>query len=75
MKRFDPEKFLKDKYNYLLTTEIIIILAYPFPQNVEAKFPIILLMLLVAIAPALWVGLSRKVFLAVISIGLLALIV
>ncbi len=73
MKRFDPEKFLKNKYNFLLIIEIIILIVYPFLGKVQDKFPIISIMLLIAIAPALWVGLSRKAFLVVISIGMLAL--
>ena len=72
MKRFDLEALLKNKYNYLLVTEIIILLVFPFLHRIDAKFPIIPLMLLIAIAPALWVGLSRKLFLVVISIGMLA---
>ena len=72
MKRFDLEALLKNKYNYLLVTEFIILLVYPFLSKIEDRFPIIALMLLIAIAPALWVGLSRKFFLVVISIGMLA---
>lgn len=72
MKRFDPEKFLKNKYNHLLMTEIIILIAYPFLSRINDIFPIITLMLLIAITPALWVGLSRKFFRVVISIGMLA---
>jgi len=68
MKRFDPDKFIKNKYNRLLATEIFILIAYPILQNADAKFPIIPLMLLIAITPALWIGLSRKIFLPVISI-------
>ena len=72
MKRFDPDKFLTNKYNYLLITEIAILLAYPFLHKFDVKFPFTSLVLLIAIAPALWVGLSRKFFIAVISIGVLA---
>jgi len=72
MKQLNLEAFLKNKYNYLLTTEIIILIVYPFLHKIGAKFPIIALMLMIAIAPALWVGLSRKFFLVVISIGMLA---
>ena len=66
------EHILQNKYNYLLMTQIIILVAYPVFQIFETKFPIIPLLLLVAITPALWVGLSRKVFLVVISIGVFA---
>lgn len=63
------ERILQNKYNHLLVTEIIILIAYPFLQSAESKFPVIPLMLLIAIAPALWVGLSRKIFAVVISVG------
>jgi hypothetical protein len=66
------ENILRDKFNYLLMTQIIILVAYPLFQVIEVKFPIIPLLLLIAIAPALWVGLSRKVFLVVISVGVVA---
>ena len=67
------EHILQNKYNYLLMTQIVILHCLPcLFQIFETKFPIIPLLLLIAIAPALWVGLSRKVFLAVISVGVLA---
>ena len=66
------EHILQNKYNCLLMTQIIILIAYPIFQIFETKFPIIPLLLLIAIAPALWVGLSRKVFLVVISVGVFA---
>lgn len=65
------EHILQNKYNYLLTTQILILVTYPLLQAAEAKFPIIPLLLLLAITPALWVGLSRRFFLAVMSIGVL----
>ena len=65
------EHILQNKYNYLLTTQILILVTYPLLQAGEAKFPIIPLLLLLAITPALWVGLSRRFFLAVMSIGVL----
>ena len=66
------ENILRDKFNYLLVTQVIILVTYPLLQVIEIKFPIIPLMLLLAIAPALWVGLSRKFFLVVISVGVVA---
>jgi len=65
---------LQNKFNYLLITEIVILVAYPFLHTSKINFPIVPLLLLIAIAPALWVGLSRKVFLAVFSVGVLAFI-
>ncbi|MHC4290757.1 MAG: potassium channel family protein [Planctomycetota bacterium] len=65
------EHILQNKFNYLLTTQIVILIAYPILHTAEAKFPILPLLLLIAIAPALWVGLSRGFFLAVMSIGIL----
>ena len=66
------EHILQNKYNCLLMTQIVILIAYPVFQIFETKFPIIPLLLLIAITPALWVGLSRKVFLVVISVGVFA---
>lgn len=66
------EHLLQNKFNHLLAIEIIILIAYPFLQIVKINFPIIPLLLLIAIAPALWVGLSRRVFLAVFSVGVLS---
>jgi hypothetical protein len=66
------DRILQNKFNHLLMTQIVILVAYPFLQETEKRFPIISLLLLIAIAPALWVGLSRKIFLAVFSVGVLA---
>jgi len=68
------EHIFQNKYNYLLTTQILIFVAYPLLTSAHLKFPIIPLLLLISITPALWVGLSRRVFLVVISVGILAFI-
>jgi hypothetical protein len=65
------EHILQNKYNYLLMTQIIILVVYPILQVFDNRFPIISLLLLIALAPALWVGLSRKIFIAVMSLGAL----
>jgi hypothetical protein len=70
--KIDWEHLLQNKFNYLLMTEMVILIAYPFLQSSGGGFPIISLLLLIAIAPALWAGLSRKIFLAVFSVGVLA---
>jgi hypothetical protein len=70
--KIDWEQILNDEFNYLLMTQIVILAAYPFFQVFEAKFPIIPMLLLISIVPALWVGLPRRVFIAVISIGVVA---
>ncbi|RKY06050.1 MAG: hypothetical protein DRP56_08110 [Planctomycetota bacterium] len=66
------EHLLQNKFNYLLITEVVILIAYPLLQTSKMKLPIVPLLLLIAIAPALWVGLSRKIFLAVFSVGVFA---
>ncbi|MHC5139288.1 MAG: potassium channel family protein, partial [Planctomycetota bacterium] len=48
------------------------LLAYPILHKFDNLFPIISLMFLLAITPALWVGLSRGWFIVVISIGVFA---
>ena len=66
------EHIFQNKFNYLLTTQIAILVAYPILHKFDNLFPIISLMFLLAITPALWVGLSRCLFSVVMSIGVLA---
>ncbi|MHC4553397.1 MAG: potassium channel family protein [Planctomycetota bacterium] len=65
------EKTLENKYNHLLGTEIFILIAYPAIQGIEEHFPIISLLLLTALAPALYVALPRKFFVALLSLGII----
>lgn len=69
------EQIFENKFNYLLTTQIVILVAYPLLHKFDNIFPIIPLMFLLAITPALWVGLSRTWFTVVMSIGVLAFLV
>lgn len=69
------EHILQNKYNYLLMIQITILVAYPILHKFDNQFPIFSLMLLIAIAPALWVGLSRPFFIGVMSIGVFAFII
>lgn len=66
------EQIFENKFNYLLTTQIVILVAYPLLHKFDNIFPIISLMFLLAITPALWVGLSRTWFAVVMSIGAIA---
>jgi hypothetical protein len=50
-------------------TQIVILLAYPILHKFDSLFQIFSLMFLLAITPALWVGLSRGWFAVVMSIG------
>jgi len=68
------EQIFENKFNYLLTTQIVILLAYPILHKFDTLFPIISLMFLLAITPALWMGLSQGWFAVVISIGGIAFI-
>jgi hypothetical protein len=65
------EHILQNKYNYLLIIQILILVIYPVLHAFDSRFPIISLLLLIALAPALWVGLSRKSFIAMMSLGTL----
>jgi hypothetical protein len=67
-------KILENKYNYLLTIELVIIIAYPLFHFVDEKFPLSQLLFLMALAPALNVALSFRRFLAVMSMGLIVFI-
>ena len=71
--KFKWERLLQNKYNHLLWTEIFILIAYPVLESAEGSFPIIPLLLLIAITPALWVGLPKKIFIPVITLGVVAL--
>ena len=66
------EHILQNKFNCLLMTQIVILLSYPILHKFDNRFPIISLMFLLAITPALWVGLSRGWFTVVMSIGVIA---
>ena len=66
------EHILQNKFNHLLMTQIVILLSYPILHQFDNLFPVISLMFLLAIAPALWVGLSRGWFTVVISVGVVA---
>ncbi|MHC5074749.1 MAG: hypothetical protein ACYTFE_07970 [Planctomycetota bacterium] len=65
------QKILENKYNHLLTIEILIIIAYPLLHFVDAKFPLSSLLFLMALAPALNVALKLRNFLIVMSIGII----
>jgi hypothetical protein len=68
------QKVLENKYNYLLTIEILIIIAYPLFHFVDPMFPLSQLLFLLALAPALNVALSFRRYLVVMSMGLIVFI-
>jgi hypothetical protein len=70
--KINLEHIFQNKFTCLLMTQIVILLAYPILHKFDNLFPIISLMFLLAITPALWVGLSRGWFIVVISIGVFA---
>jgi hypothetical protein len=72
MKRW--QKILDNKYNYLLVIEVLLLIAYPILYVRETKFPIITLLLLIALVPALNVALKFRYFLFVMAIGMFAFI-
>ncbi|MHC4265427.1 MAG: potassium channel family protein [Planctomycetota bacterium] len=68
------QKILENKYNYLLTIELVIIIAYPLFHFVDAKFPLSSLLFLLALAPALNVALRLRHFLIIMGMGLIVFI-
>lgn len=66
------ERILQNKYNHLLVVLVFTLIAYPLLENTKIKFPIIPLLFLLAVAPAIWVALPRNIFVPVISLGLVA---
>ena len=68
-------EFVSDKYNLLLTGEIVLIVLYPLVEAIDTNFPVIDTMFLLVVIPGLWAVISSRAFLypvllAVISFGL-----
>lgn len=68
-------EFVSDKYNLLLTGEIVFIVLYPLAEAVDTSFPVIDAMFLAVVIPGLWAVIPSQVFLyaallAMISFGL-----
>ena len=66
-------KTIDNKYNHLLVTEALIVILLPLLHTLEARFPIIPLLLLVALAPALNVVLPQRAFLILMALGVITL--
>lgn len=64
MKRLDPEKFLKNKYNHLLSALILLFILSPSLEvrDKSVKFPIIPLVVLVVLVAVIRVGFPRGKF-------------
>ncbi len=71
MKRLNREKILSNRYTHLLIAEIAIVASFPFLRALQTRFPIVSLMLLLAIMPALRVVLSKKAFIPLMTLGAL----
>ena len=71
MKRLNREKILSNRYNHLLIAEIAIVASFPFLRALQTRFPIVSLILLLAIMPALRVVLSKKTFMLLMTLGAL----
>ena len=68
-------EFVSDKYNLLLTGEIVLIVFYPLVEAIDTNFPVIDTMFLVVVIPGLWAVISSRAFLypvllAMVSFGL-----
>jgi hypothetical protein len=74
MKKLSFENFLENKYNRLMVAEALIIISFPFLQAINTRFPLISMVLLIAIIPALGVVLPLKPFLCMMSTGILAFV-
>ena len=71
MKRLNREKILSNRYNHLLIAEIAIVACFPFLRALQTRFPVVSLILLLAIMPALRVVLSKKAFMPLMAFGAL----
>lgn len=75
MKMLDRERFLENKYNRLMIALILIVVSFPFLQAIETRFPLITMILLIAIIPALGVVLPIRIFLPLTSVGSIAFVI
>lgn len=74
MKLIDLDKIVENKYNHLLVGEILLMLMYPVLKAFEIEFPVIGILFLMAIIPALRVVLPFKVFLLLMSLAMFGLV-
>lgn len=72
MKLLDWQKVINNRYNHLLVVQVSLLVLYPILARLETKIPVATLIFLLALAPALHVVLSRKHFLILMSIGVMA---
>lgn len=65
MKRFDPEKFVKNKYNHLLSALILLFVFSPVfeGRDPHERFPVLAFIILVVLVAALRAGFPKGVFL------------
>jgi len=65
MKQFDPEKFVKNKYNHLLIALILLFILSPALETRDSheKFPILSFIVLVVLVTALRLGFTKGLFL------------
>jgi hypothetical protein len=71
MKRLNREKILSNRYTHLLIAEIAIVASFPFLRALQPRFPIVSLILLLAIMSALRVVLPKKAFMPLMALGAL----
>ena len=75
MKHAIFKDYMSDKYNFLLTGEIALIVLYPVAETLDASFPMSHAMFLAVLIPGLWAVIPSRIFfypalLAMISFGL-----
>lgn len=66
MLKVNIQQILHNKFNFLLTVLMLIILLYPLTLRGESRFPINSALFMIALAPALYVTLSLKYFILMI---------
>jgi hypothetical protein len=74
MPRISWQKVLENKYNYLLTIELFLLVALPLLHAIQTRFPLTSALLFIGVVPALYVCLSRPKFWATLSLGVFILL-
>jgi hypothetical protein len=75
MKNAFLEKYMSDKYNFLLTGEILLIALYPLFEAIDTRFPLIHMIFLAVLIPGLFAVIPTKAFLYAVSLAMISFVV
>lgn len=74
MKNAFLKEYMSDKYNFLLTGEVVLIALYPLFEAIDTRFPLIHMVFLAVLIPGLFAVIPFKVFLYAISLAMISFV-